>query len=90
MRRFFVEDGYNFVAFVDDNNKAFIIDDTILIDEVPNPEEYITLEGVKQVDYSNLDNCETAEECAACIGTARAYNSIIDWDEDKYVEVTEF
>ena len=83
MRRFFVEDGYNFVAFVDDNKQAYIID-------AARFDERLTLEVAKKTDYSNLDNCEKAADCAISMGENEPYANVIDWDEEDYEAVTEF
>lgn len=84
MKRFFVEtEDYTMVAFVDDEGKAFIIDETSF-------DEVLTFDVAKNSDYSNLDGCETAEECAQCIGTAEAESNVIDFDEDEYTRVIEF
>ena len=86
MKRFYVKtNGTNFVAFVDDNNKAYIIDEVVF-------GVSLTLEIAKAADYSNFDDCYTAEECARAIGTPDAETNVIDWDEDDYrdCEVIEF
>ena len=83
MKRFFVEaEDYNMVVMADENGKGFVIDETAFA-------EPLTLEVAKNADYSNFDGCETAEECAECIGTAEAELNIIDFDADEYENVTE-
>ena len=86
MKRFYVKtNGTNFVAFVDDNNKAYIIDEAVF-------GVSLTLEIAKAEDYSNFEDCNTAEECARSIGTPDAETNVIVWDEDDYrdCEVIEF
>ena len=84
MKRFFVEtEDYNCVVFADENGKGYVIDETAF-------DEELTLDVAKNADYSNLDGCETAEECAQCIGTAEAEQNVIDFDPDEYVSVEEF
>lgn len=84
MKRYFVEtNGENFVAFVDGDNKAYMVDAAAF-------DEKLTIEVAKEADYSNFDGCETAEECANSIGTSEAFDNIIDWNEDEYENVTEF
>lgn len=62
MKRYFVEtNGYNCVAFVDNNGKAYVFHEETF-------DEELTFEYAKSVDYSNVDGCETAEEIAACTG----------------------
>lgn len=78
MKRLYVKtNGTNFVAFVDNENKAYIIDEAVF-------GESLTLEAAKAADYSNFDDCETAEECARAIGTPDAEANVIDWNEDEY------
>ena len=84
MRRYYVEtNGDDFVAFVDDNKQAYIIDATRF-------DERLTLEVAKKADYSNLDNCEKAADCAISMGENEPYENVIDWDEENYETVTEF
>ena len=84
MKRFFVEtEDYNMVAFVDDEGKAFIIDET-------NFDEVLTFDVAKNSDYSNLDGCETAEECAYSIGTPQAMQEVFAFDPDEFEYVEEF
>ena len=84
MKRYFVETAdYSFVAFVDSENRAYLIDETAF-------DEKLTIEVAKVADYSNLDGCFTAEECANCIGTAEAFDNIIDFNADEYSRVTAF
>lgn len=84
MKRYYVEtNGDDFVAFVDDNKQAYIID-------AARFDEKLTLEVAKKTDYSNLDNCETAADCAISMGENEPYANVIDWDEEDYEAVTEF
>lgn len=84
MKRYFAQlQDYNCVIFVDDNCKGFVIDETLF--DVP-----LTLEVAKQSDYSNLDGCKTAEDCAFCIGTANAISNVIDVNFDEFENVIEF
>lgn len=75
MKRYFVEtNGYNCVAFVDDNGTAYIVHEN-------NFDEPLTLDVAKTADYSNFDNCGTAEECAQAIGTSEVLENIVAFDE---------
>ena len=68
MKRYFVETaGYNMVAFVDDNGECYILHEGSF-------DEPLTLEVAKNADYSNLDGCETADECAECMGIVNDEN----------------
>lgn len=61
MKRFFVEtNGDNMVAFTD-GTEAFVINENCF-------DEKLTLDVAKNADYSNLDGCETAEECNTAMG----------------------
>lgn len=86
MKRFFIEtNGYNMVAFVDDKNKAFILHEQSFDTE-------LTLETAKNADYSNLDGCKTAEDCAGAMGMGE--DRIFDFKEllsyaESYTEFTE-
>jgi len=74
MKRYFVEtNGYNCVAFVDDNGTAYIVHENTF-------DEPLTLDVAKNVDYSNFDNCETAKECAQAIGTSEAFENVVAFD----------
>lgn len=84
MKRFYCEaEDFNQVAFVDNEGKAFIVDETSF-------DEALTLDVAKNGDYSNFDGCETAEECAQCVGTAEAESNVIDFDADEFNSITEF
>ena len=84
MKRYFVKtEDYSFVAFVDSESRAYVIDESAF-------DERLTIEVAKAADYSNLDGCETAEECAYCIGIAEPFDNIIDFNADEYENVTEF
>jgi DNA-binding transcriptional regulator YiaG len=84
MKRYYVEtNGDDFVAFVDYNNRAYIID-------AAKFDERLNLDVAKSTDYSNLDNCETAVECAISMGENAPYDNVIDWNEEDYEIVTKF
>lgn len=86
MKRFFVEtNAYNFVAFVDENGKGYYVDEKLFDDD-------LTIDVAKNGDYSAFDGCETAEECAAAIGSEEAEKNIFDFDinSEYYEFVTEF
>lgn len=85
MKRYFVEtNGYNFVAFVDENNKGYYIDEMVF-------EEDLTLDVAKNHDYSAIIDCKTAEECAvAILGDPEANVFEFDIDSEDYESVTEF
>lgn len=85
MKRFHVKsNGTNFVAFVDEEGKAYIIDESVYGYQ-------LTLEAAKSEDYSGIENCETAEEISYSIG-AGTDDNIIDWNEEDYSDciITEF
>jgi hypothetical protein len=80
MKRIFAEtEDYNVVLFVDDNDKAFVIEETAFDTD-------LTLEAAKSADYANLDGCKTAEDCYNCQGCGYT----IDYNENDFVNVTEF
>lgn len=82
MKRLFVKtNAYNAVLFVDENNKAFKIDDS-------NENDLSTIERAKTADYSNLDGCETADECMYAVGVDEKW--IIDFNENDFEEIIEF
>ena len=84
MKRFFVTtEDYSMVVMADENGRGFVIDETAF-------DEPLALEVAKNADYSNLDGCETAEECAESIGTAEAEQNIIDFNADEYSAAIEF
>lgn len=84
MKRYFCKtNAYNCVVFVDDEGKAFIIDETSF-------DEVLTLDVAKNSDYSNLDGCETAEECAQCIGTPQAMQEVFTFDPDEFEYIEKF
>lgn len=66
MKKVFVEtNGWNAVAYIEDNgNKAFV-----MIED--NENSFDSLEAVKEMDFSALANCKTANDC----------QSMIDWGE---------
>lgn len=86
MKRLFIEtNGYNMVAFVDDEEKAFVLHEQSF-------DKALTLETAKNADYSNLDGCKTAEECVYAMGLDE--DRIIDFKElmsyaESYTEFTE-
>lgn len=62
MKRYFVKtNAYNMVVFVDDTGMAYIIHEESF-------DEPLTIDVAKNADYSNLDGCETADECYWAIG----------------------
>jgi hypothetical protein len=80
MKKIFAEtEDYNAVLFLGSDNKAYVIDETAF-------EEALTLAVAKSADYSNLDGCETAEECL----NAQGCGDIIDYNEEDFENVTEF
>ena len=88
MKRYFVEtNGYNCVAFIDDNNNAIVLHEGCF-------DEPLTIESVKMNDYSNLDGCETAEECIHEMGgetnNVVFINDFEKFTNDDNVTVTEF
>ena len=81
MKRYFAEtNGYNCVLFVDDKGKAVVIQEEVF-------DEPLTLEVAKAADYSNFDNCETAEEANANYGNGE---NLINFNEDEYENIVEF
>lgn len=59
MRRFWIRtNGYNMVAFVDDEDMACVFTD----------DAYDTFEDAINHDYEGLEGCETAEDCCYAIG----------------------
>ena len=85
MKRFYVKtNGTNFVAFVDEQNKAYIMDECVFGYQ-------LTLEVAKTADYSGIENSETAEDIAYAIGTS-VEDNVIEWNEDDYSDcvITEF
>lgn len=84
MKKYFAKtNGFECVLFVDENGKAFVVDEN-------NFDERLTVEVAKNADYSNFEDCETAEECAQAIGTSEAFESVIDFNADEYEELVEF
>ncbi len=77
MKRFFCKtNAYNYVLFVDDKGKAYFIYENRF-------DEPLTLDVAKNEDYSNLDGCKTAEECAWAMGEGEYYK---DDDDSVYYE----
>lgn len=75
MKRYFIEtNGENQVAFVDENNKAYIFHEEAF-------DEPLTLEAAKNADYSNTDNCETALEIAYSVGNSDPEKFVYDWND---------
>lgn len=82
MRKFFVElNGFNAIALVDDMNKALMIDETDIHEE-------ITLESAKNMDLSNISMDGTADEarCDLGFGTVVFFSGIKD-SETKATEI---
>ena len=74
MKRYFIEtNAYSCVAFVDENNKAYIFHE----EAFGKP---LTLEAAKKADYSSTDNCETALEIACSVGD-NPETSVYNWNE---------
>lgn len=82
LKRLFVVDsvGEAAVLFADETGKACYMNDTAF-------DEPLTLEVAKAADYSNFDNCETAEEAAAGYGCGE---NLIDFDKNEWAEIVEF
>ena len=82
LKRYFAKDsvGEAVVLFVDKNNKAVFINDTAF-------DEELTLEVAKRENFSNFDNCETAEEVASNYYTGE---NLIDFNPDDWEELVEF
>lgn len=82
LTRYFAKDtvGEAVVLFVDGNNKAVFINDTAF-------DEELTLEVAKKTDYSQFDNCETAEEAASNYYTGE---NLIEFNEDDWEILIEF
>ena len=69
MKRYFVEtNGYNCVAFVDGNGKAYVFHEEAF-------DEELTFEYAKSADYSNVEGCETAEEIACSVDGENVINA---------------
>ncbi len=84
MKRYFCKtNGYNCVVFVDENGKGFMIYENLF-------DEELTIDVAKNSDYSNLDGCETAEECAYSIGTPQAMQEVFEFDPDEFEYIEEF
>lgn len=82
LKRYFAKDfaGETVILFVDESGKAVFINDTAF-------DEKLTLEAAKQADYSNFNNCETAEEAASNYFTGK---NLIDFNEDDWEVLVEF
>lgn len=89
LKRYFVKtNAYNFVAFVDDEGKAY----PIFTFDDKNGKEWdelnMTLMAAKNGDYSGIEGCRDAYEvCADVDGDT---SKIFNFDEDEYENVTEF
>lgn len=91
LKRYFVEtNAYNFVAFVDEERKAY----PVFTFGDKNGKEWdelnMTLTAAKNGNYSCIEGCrDVYEVCADVDGdTSKIFN--FDDDEDKYENVTEF
>lgn len=89
LKRYFVEtNAYNFVAFVDEERKAY----PVFTFDDKNGKEWdelnMTLTAAKNGNYSCIEGCRDAYEVCADVGgdTSKIFN----FDEDKYENVTEF
>lgn len=72
MKKFFIEtNAFNAVAFVDDMNKALILDET-----EADYGEPLTLEVAKNHDFSNISMDGTADEARCDLG----FGTLIFWD----------
>lgn len=82
LKRLYVEDanGESAVLFVDGNDRACYLNDTAF-------NELLTLEVAKNTDYSNFDDCETADEAAANYYTGE---NVIDYNPDDWEKIIEF
>lgn len=89
LKRYFVEtNAYNFVAFVDEERKAY----PVFTFGDKNGKEWdelnMTLTAAKNGNYSCIEGCRDAYEvCADVDGDT---SEIFNFDEDKYENVTEF
>lgn len=89
LKRFFVEtNAYNFVAFVDDEGKAY----PVFAFDDKNGKEWdelnMTLMAAKNGNYGGIEGCRDAYEvCADVDGDT---SKIFNFDEDEYENVTEF
>ncbi|RGF90495.1 hypothetical protein DXA02_13705 [Ruminococcus sp. AM54-1NS] len=89
LKRYFVEtNAYNFVAFVDEERKAY----PVFTFGDKNGKEWdelnMTLTAAKNGNYSCIEGCRDAYEvCADVDGDT---SKIFNFDEDKYENVTEF
>lgn len=89
LKRYFVEtNAYNFVAFVDEERKAY----PVFTFGDKNGKEWdelnMTLTAAKNGNYSCIEGCrDVYEVCADVDGDTF---KIFNFDEDKYENVTEF
>lgn len=75
MKRFFVEtNGYNMVIFAGDDGKCFVIHEQSF-------DEELNFENAKNADYSNIENCNNAEECAYAMGVSDINEFIFNTEE---------
>lgn len=89
LKRYFVEtNAYNFVAFVDEERKAY----PVFTFGDKNGKEWdelnMTLTAAKNGNYSCIEGCRDAYE--ACADVDGDTSKIFNFDEDKYENVTEF
>jgi hypothetical protein len=89
LKRFFVEtNAYNFVAFVDDEGKAY----PVFAFDDKNGKEWdelnMTLMAAKNGNYSGIEGCRDAYE--VCADVDEDTSKIFNFDEDEYENVTEF
>lgn len=83
-KRYFCKtNAYNCVVFVDENSKGFMIYENLF-------DEELTIDVAKSASYSNLDGCETAEECAYSIGTPQAMQEVFAFDPGEFEYIEEF
>lgn len=82
LKRLFVMDGVGekLVLFADESGKAVYISESAF-------NEPLTLELAKNADYSNFENCETAEEASANYADG---THLIDYNADDWDSIAEF
>ena len=78
-RMYATTNGFATVLFVDDDNNAYVVGEKSF-------DEVLTPEVARDADYSNLDNCKTAQECY----DAMSFGDVIKFDPEEFEEVIEF
>ena len=80
MKRLFAEtNAGSMVLFVDSKKMAYIVEEKSF-------DERLTLEVAKAADYSNLDNCPTAQDCK----DSMTFGVIVKFNPDDFETITEF